>query len=264
MRAPFDVASRWRYKISEKQPRATEPEWITDDAAVRSTERAGGGRVVVAMRLPLRLALVAGLLGLGLLGYTLRDSLEVEASAESVRGFLAGIGWWGPLVFVGMFGVRSLLLLPGPILLTAGGIGFGFLGGMLLGGLGLTFSAVLKFAIAAVAGREWLAAWLPGGLRAQLDAINRRTGVGALALVSAYPIGPADMLHTAAILGGIRLLPLLAGVAPGSLVRAGSFSYFGEAVADGRGLLFAAVLLLVLAAVPFAVPRLRRAWRPRG
>lgn len=215
------------------------------------------------MSWPLRLALFAGLLALVLLGYAVRGSIEVEASVDSVRRLIARAGWWGPVAFVGLFGLRSFLLLPGPVLLTAGGIGFGFTGGMVLGAMGLTFSALLKFAIALVAGREWLTARLPAGLRSRLNSINQRTGVGALALVSAYPIGPADMLHTAAILGGIRVLPLVAGVGAGSLVRAGSFSYFGEAVADGRGLVLAAVLLVALAALPMAVPRLRRALRAR-
>ncbi|MGH7789834.1 MAG: hypothetical protein ACRERC_23400 [Candidatus Binatia bacterium] len=215
------------------------------------------------MSLPMRLALIAGMLAIMLLGYAVRGSFEVEASVDSVRRFIGTAGWWAPVLFVGLFGVRTLLLLPGPILLTAGGIGFGFTGGMVLGAMGLTFSAMLKFAVCVIAGREWLAARLPSGVRARLDSVNRRTGVGALALVSAYPLGPADMLQTAAILGGIRLLPLVAGVGSGSLVRAGSFSYFGEAVADGRGLLLGAVLLLTLAAVPLVVSRLRRARRDR-
>jgi hypothetical protein len=69
------------------------------------------------------------------------------------------------------------------------------------------------------------------------------------------------MLHMAAILGGMPFLPLFAAIAAGSLVRAGSFSLFGDAIVEGRSLVIAIIAMSILALVPLAFPRFRRALR---
>lgn len=213
------------------------------------------------MSLALRLALLGALLGLLVLGYLLRSSLEITASADSVRGFVDQAGWWAPALFVVLFAFRSVLLLPSIVLLTAGGICFGIAGGTVLGGMGLTFSAFLKWAIAVLAGRDWFTARLPQRLRARLPILQRRGSAGLLALATAYPIGPAEMLHMTAILGGMPAVPMFAAIGGGSLVRAGSFSLFGDAIADGQNLAIALVAMTVLALAPLAVPRFRRVLR---
>lgn len=206
-------------------------------------------------------ALVGLLLAIGALAWWLRGLVPVEASAEAVRGFVAGLGWWGPPAFVSLFFFRAVLVLPSVVLLAAGGICFGVLGGTLLGGLGLTVSAGLKWAILQLAGRDRLRAALPLRLQRHLQAGDRPAGAGVLALATAYPIGPAEMLHTAAILAGMQVIPFLLAVAAGSLVRAGSFSLFGEALADGAGLAVAIGVLTAVAVLPLFVPSVRRALR---
>lgn len=213
------------------------------------------------MSLPLRLALLGGLIAVLLLAVALRSSLDISASAESVRALVTSVGWWAPALFVVLFAFRSILLLPSVVLLTAGGICFGVAGGMVLGGMGLTFSAFLKWAITVLAGRDWLIARLPEGMKSRLPLLRRRGSAGLLALATAYPIGPAEMLHMAAILGGMPFLPLFAAIATGSLVRAGSFSLFGDAIVEGRSLVIAIIAMSILALVPLAFPRFRRALR---
>ena len=202
------------------------------------------------------LLLIAG--GTLLLGREVFGSLHVGTSPEAVRRFVHEAGWWGPAIFVLLFLFRSVLLLPSVVLLTAGGVCFGLLGGAVFGSLGLTFSATIKLLIAHVAGRDELIARLPAGWRERIAALDGRTGVGTLALVTAYPIGPAEMLHIAAILAGMGAVPFVAAVLAGSFVRAGSFSLFGEAIAAGRGLVLAAVVLTLAAVLPLAVPGLRQ------
>lgn len=206
-------------------------------------------------------ALVALLAVVGAVAYWLRGLAPIEASADAVRGFVGGLGWWGPPAFVGLFAFRSVLVLPSVILLAAGGVCFGVLGGTVLGGLGLTFSAGLKWAIMQLAGRDRLRAALPVRLQRRLAMSDRPAGAGVLAIATAYPIGPAELLHTVAILAGIQIVPFLLAVACGSLVRAGSFSLFGEALADGRGMVTAVVVLSAIAVLPLFAPSVRRALR---
>jgi uncharacterized membrane protein YdjX (TVP38/TMEM64 family) len=208
--------------------------------------------------------LVALLVAFAAIAWGLRGLVPIEASADAVRGFVAGLGWWGPPAFIGLFAFRSVLVLPSVVLLAAGGICFGVLGGTVLGAAGLTCSAALKWAIAQLAGRDRLLAALPARLRQRLAVADARSSVGMLAVATAYPVGPAEMLHTAAILAGMRVVPFLLAVAGGSLVRAASFSLFGEALADGQGMIAAVAVLSAVAILPLFAPGVRRALRGAG
>jgi uncharacterized membrane protein YdjX (TVP38/TMEM64 family) len=201
---------------------------------------------------------LAGLITAFAVAYAARETISFDGTAESVRTFVAATGWWGPPLFVALFAFRSIFLLPSVVLLTAGGICFGILGGAVLGAMGLTFSAALKFLIAHIAGRERLRQRLPARMRARLTVVDGRASAGVVGLATAYPIGPAEALHIAVILAGMNALPFFAAVAIGALVRAGSFSLVGDALVEDRGLLWAAVVLAALAAAPLALPEVRR------
>ena len=188
----------------------------------------------------------------------LRDRLQVEADPESVRRFVAELGWLGPVAFVALFLLRSALLIPTVILLTAGGVGFGIALGTLLGALGLTVSAAAKLGIAHVVGRDALLARVPTRLRERLAYVQHDASRGFIGLVTAYPIGPAEAVHLAAIVAGMSAAPFLGAVFAGALVRAGCFSLFGNALVAGSGLVAATAILTLLALVPLAFPRVRR------
>ena len=55
----------------------------------------------------------------------------------------------------------------------------------------------------------------------------------------------------------MRIAPFALAVGIGSLIRAGAFSYFGNALSQGDGLAIAAGILAAVAVVPLLVP----AWR---
>jgi uncharacterized membrane protein YdjX (TVP38/TMEM64 family) len=205
-----------------------------------------------------RLAVLTGIAAAFVLAYALRDLVPLGKTVEAVRGFVSDAGWWGPPVFVVLFAFRSVFLIPSIVLLTAGGICFGVLGGTIFGAAGLTFSAVLKLFVAHVAGREKLRARLSRRVRDKLALLDGKVGAGTLGMVTAYPVGPAEALHIAAILAGMGALPFVLSVSAGSLVRAGSLSLFGEALVAGRGLVLAVAVLSAAALVPAAV-----LWRVR-
>jgi uncharacterized membrane protein YdjX (TVP38/TMEM64 family) len=190
--------------------------------------------------------------------YALRGAVPVEATAESVRAFVSEAGWWGPPLFIGLFALRAVLLVPSVVLLIAGGVCFGIVGGALFGAAGLTFSALVKLVIAELAGREQLLARMPARMRRRLAFVEGNVSARTLAVVTAYPIGPAELIHVAAILAGMHALPYLVAIASGSLVRAASFSLFGDSLVEGRKALLAVAVLSLLAVLPPAVLWMRR------
>jgi uncharacterized membrane protein YdjX (TVP38/TMEM64 family) len=211
-----------------------------------------------------RLKIVTVLVAVIAVAYAARDALPVEATAESVREFVHGIGWWGPPVFVSLFAFRFILLLPSVVLLAAGGICFGIFGGTIFGALGLTLSAALKWVIAHVAGREAVLARVPERLRRRLALVDRRSGAAALGVVTAFPVGPAETLHIGAVLAGMQAVPFFLAVIGGSLVRAGSLSVFGDSLAEGDRLTLAIAVVTLTAATAAGVLWLRRRRQPHS
>ncbi len=59
------------------------------------------------------------------------------------------------------------------------------------------------------------------------------------------------------LLAGMAMAPFLTTIGIGSLIRAGSFSLFGDALIEGEGLAWAAGALVALSIAPLLVP----AWR---
>jgi uncharacterized membrane protein YdjX (TVP38/TMEM64 family) len=216
--------------------------------AERDTSRLDGRRVIFVI-VALGVVVVSG--------FFVRESIRVEWSAESVRNLVEQAGFWGPFFFLVMMTFRFAVLIPSPILLTASGICFGVLAGTIYGGLGLLLSALLKFAVAKLAGRESLIARLPASVRGRLAVVNSGLGIGLLGAVSSYPVGPAGLVHIGAILSGIRIVPFAVAVGVGSMIRAGTFSYFGNALIEGDGLAIAAGVLTAATVVPLLVP----SWR---
>jgi uncharacterized membrane protein YdjX (TVP38/TMEM64 family) len=202
-----------------------------------------------------RAIFVAVALGIALVGSVFaHESVQVDWNADSVRTIVEQAGFWGPLIFLAMLTFRFAVLIPSPILLTAAGICFGAVAGTVYGGLGLLLSALLKFAVAKLAGRESLIARLPESVRRRLAVANSGLGVSLVGAASGYPIGPAGLIHVGAILSGMRILPFTLAVGIGSVIRAGTFSYFGNALTEDGGIAIATGVLAAVAVVPLLVP----------
>jgi uncharacterized membrane protein YdjX (TVP38/TMEM64 family) len=92
----------------------------------------------------LRMGLV-GLLAVGIgLAWWFRD----QWTAEAMVAWVEGLGVWGPLVFVGIYGLAPALCVPGAVLTLAGGALFGPLAGALLSLAGATAGATVAFLLA--------------------------------------------------------------------------------------------------------------------
>jgi uncharacterized membrane protein YdjX (TVP38/TMEM64 family) len=181
-----------------------------------------------------RLGILAVLLAAVALGIGAHRVLDISWSVASLRALVARMGLWGPAGFVLLIGLRTPLLLPSQLVLTAAGLCFGTVQGTVVGALGLLLSASLAFGLARGLGADAVRARVPARLHRVLDGAGSRAGAGLLALGTGYPFGPTTAYHAAAALAGIRYRVFLVAVGMGSAVRAWTFAYFGSSLAEAH------------------------------
>ena len=211
----------------------------------------------------LRIGLV-GLLAVSIgLAWWCRDQWTTEA----IVAWVERLGVWGPLVFLGVYGLAPALFFPGAVLTLAGGALFGPLLGALLSLVGATVGATVAFLMA----RYLAADWVEHRLGPRLQAIKagvEREGWRFVAFVRLVPVFPFTLLNYA--LGLTRLSVRTFSVtswltmAPGALAYA-YLGYVGrEALGGGPALVQKGLLALTLLAAVALLPALIRRWRYPG
>ena len=216
-------------------------------------------RVAIGVGLLLAAGLAVGA------GQLFRASAGIGLSAESLRAWVQQLGAIAPVVFFGMVAFRSLLFLPSAVVLTAGGLLFGAPVGALVGGLGIVASALWCFGMARFVGREWVQSRIPARLR-PLEERAEAIGPPLIGLATAHPMGLMTPLYFAAGLSRIRFAPFLAVCAVAGPLRAGLYAWLGSQLADrgSPGFWAASAVLVAVAALPLAHPRVRRWFFARG
>jgi uncharacterized membrane protein YdjX (TVP38/TMEM64 family) len=211
------------------------------------------------MKHPRFLLLLLVVTGMFIAGRTARKSLGLELSPQSVLDWIRTLGWYAPVIFVGVVGFRTFLFLPSAVVLSAGGLLFGTLWGTLFGWFGVILSGAVLFAI----GRYFGTDAVPDGLRKSLrrfDTHINRLGPLTLGAVTAHPLGPMAAVHCAAGLSTLRFLAFLGPVVLAGSLRAFGYSFFGMSLVEIGSTQFylATTVLLALIVVPLAVPALRQ------
>jgi len=202
------------------------------------------------------IALLAAI-GLALL---FRDRLDPAA----LEAWVAGAGAAGPLLFIVIYALATVLFLPGAALTLVGGALFGPVAGTLYNLTGATVGAVIAF----LAARHLAADWVRQRAGPRLDGIMggvATEGWRFVAFTRLVPLFPFNLLNYVL---GLTRIPLVAYalatavfMLPGAIV----YTYLGyagrEALAGSEGLLqkgFIALSLLgALAFLPRLVARLR-------
>jgi len=200
--------------------------------------------------------LVLGLVVAGIAAAVIyRDALSAEALEQWVTDFGAA----GPLVFMLIYAVGTVLFLPGSVITLAGGALFGPVWGTLYNLTGATLGATLAFLIARYLAGSWVEQ-KSGGRIKQLKNGVEAEGWRFVAFVRLVPLFPFNVLNYALGLTRIRLshyvLASYLCMLPGAL----AYTYLGyvgrEAMAGGEGLIQKALLALALLALVAFLPRL--------
>lgn len=224
--------------------------------------RSDGGGLRSSSRLWIGLALVLA----SVVAFRL---LPVGPWLEAARAWIGGLGPWGPVAFVALYAVATVLAVPAVVLTVAAGPLFGPVVGLAAVSAGSTIGACAAFAVARWVARERIARRLAAGGRfARLDRLVARHGWVVVAITRLVPLFPFNVLNYAFGLTGVRFttyvwaswLFMLPGTA--LYVLGGDAALRG--LAGGR---VSPALLAVLAAVALVVilaARRAKAWLARA
>lgn len=208
---------------------------------------------------------VAGVIALAVI---YRDRID----AATLETWVASAGVAGPLLFMALYALASVLLLPGSVLTLAGGALFGPVSGTFYNLTGATLGAVLAFLVARYLASDWAQDRVgssTGGRIGRLLKGVEAEGWRFVAFTRLVPLFPFNLLNYVLGLTRIPFLHYLLATYFFMLPSAVAYTYLGyagrEAIAGGEGLirkgLIALALLAAVAFLPRLVARLReRPW----
>jgi uncharacterized membrane protein YdjX (TVP38/TMEM64 family) len=210
-------------------------------------------------------SLLRGLLALLLLAAVgTAIALHNRFDAAALQAWVESAGAAGPVVFMLVYALATVLFLPGSVLTLAGGALFGPLWGTLWNLSGATLGAALAFLIARYLGADWVARRAGPRLARLNDGVSSE-GWRFVAFVRLVPAFPFNLLNYALGLTRIPfpayLLATWIFMLPGAL----AYTWLGyagrEALGGGdliRNLLIALALLSAVAFLPRFVRKLRQ------
>ncbi len=179
--------------------------------------------------------------------------------AQALEVWVQGAGAAGPLLFMVVYAIGSVLFLPGSVLTLAGGALFGPVLGTFYNLTGATVGAALAFLVARYLAGDWVARKTGGRLKQLIQGVENE-GWRFVAFVRLVPLFPFNLLNYA--LGLTRIpfwhyfLATWVCMLPGAI----AYTYLGyagrEAVAGGEGLIQKILLALALLAAVAFLPRL--------
>ncbi len=137
------------------------------------------------------------------------------------------------LIYVVVYIVGTVVLLPGTVLSFAGAVLFGAYEGTLYTWIGATIGATLAYLIGRVLGREFVEQ-LFGGRFAAFDQRIREHGFTGLLIIRLLPLFPFNAVNFGCGLTGIRLrdyvLATAIGIVPGTFVYQFLFAKLGPKI----------------------------------
>lgn len=192
--------------------------------------------------------------------FAFRDQIDVAALQQQVER----AGPAGPLLFMLIYALATVLFFPGSVLTLAGGALFGPIWGTFYNLTGATVGAALAFLLARYLASNWVEQKTGGRLKQIKDGVEHE-GWRFVAFVRLVPLFPFNLLNYALGLTRIRFLHYLVATYICMLPGAIAYTYLGyagrEAIAGSEGViqkgLLALALLALVAFLPGFVKRLR-------
>ena len=164
------------------------------------------------------------------------DSYDIFAEENIAiwQDWIASLGWFGPLGFIGVYMIGTMLFLPGTIFTLLGGAAFGVVWGSVLGVIGATIGAVGAYWVARRLGKNTVDAFVEKRF-SKVTAYNDRieeNGFLAVLLLRLTPLVPYNGLNFALAYSPVKLkdysLATAIGITPGVV----AYVYLGEAIAS--------------------------------
>ena len=185
---------------------------------------------------------------------------------DAVREIIDDAGAWGPLVYVALHVLLTLVPVSRNILAVAAGALFGLAAGIVLAWVGAFVSAAVTFAIARKIGRRAVAE-MTGERLGKVEDMLRDEGFNAVVMARLTPPLPFTVVNYGAGVSAIAWRPYLLGSAVGLVPGAVGYAALGaSAGTDARTYLIAALVAAAMFLGSFlaarAGTRRRRAAEP--
>ena len=172
-------------------------------------------------------ALAAALLVLAGLGLPIREM------AESMFSWIQenpNVSW---LVFLGLYILATVLLLPGSVLTIGGGWIFGFVEGLVVVSLSSTLAASCSFLIGRYLARAWVEGKISQDSRYRsLDRAIGERGFFVVLLTRLSPLFPYNLLNYAWGISSVRLSRYVLASWMGMIPGTSLYVYLGAAASD--------------------------------
>ena len=168
----------------------------------------------------------------------------IRLTPENFKSFIVALGAAGPALYMAIFVVRPLFLIPSIALFIAGGLAFGPLLGPLYASIGAGMGGTVGFWIARKMGHDYVKSKLKFG-KESLE--TTRFNFSVIFLLSLIPVMPVTVINYGAGLSPIAfkryLLAHVLGLAP----RAYAYGFFGSTLLEiGTPRFRVALLILIL------------------
>jgi len=115
---------------------------------------------------------------------------------ENAKGFIDGLGPWGPIVFGLIYILTNILMIPGSALTIIGGGIFGGFWGTIIISISSTVGAACCFLIARYFARDSISAWVSQKPKFhELDKLTKTHGGWIVAITRLVPVFPFNLLN---------------------------------------------------------------------
>jgi uncharacterized membrane protein YdjX (TVP38/TMEM64 family) len=158
---------------------------------------------------------------------------NAQALLRQALDGIAGLGPWGPVIFVLLYIAATVLFLPGLILTLGAGFVFGVVKGSIVVSIAATLGATAAFLVGRYLARDWVSKKIEGNAKFKaIDEAVGREGWKIVGLTRLSPAFPFNLLNYAFGLTRVSLRDYFfaswIGMMPGTVM----YVYFGSLAGD--------------------------------
>ena len=136
-----------------------------------------------------------------LVAFLLLDGIEhfhVQELSKKVLGWVAGLGAWGPIIYIAVYILACVFFIPGSILTLGAGVLFGVMKGSIIVSIASTLGATCAFLVGRHIARDWISRKIQANQKFQaIDEAVAREGWKIVGLTRLSPIFPFNLLNYA-------------------------------------------------------------------
>lgn len=189
------------------------------------------------------------------LGALISGALVFQAHAPEIIIWIDELGWMAPVLFLIVYCVATIILLPTMVLTLAGGVIFGPIIGTILNLFGATFGAAVSFLISRHLIYDWFSQIKGEKINKIITGVNKK-GWLFVALLRLFPIVPFNLVNYGLGITGIKfrlyIITTFIFLIPTEII----YTYFGyagisalsrpEQLYKNGGILLSGLLILFL------------------